>query len=226
MRYKDKLNPRIRSRSGAVVVITGRICSGKSFISKIFKKYGFYVISSDKIVHDIINNNPEIILKIKTSFPEAITNEIIDKDKLANIVFFNEEKLRDLESILHPKVVKIRKKIISNLHNKGKKSIVIEIPLLYETNIKENFDLVISSLASPIHLLKRALARKGMTDHKFHAIYKRQSNNLVHIDKSDLLVQTEGTRLSTIKIIRKVIKNGRIKRNCTRYRDYRFRSQK
>ena len=222
-RNKSKLKYRFRSRSGLLIGVTGNICSGKTLISRIFEKLGFFIISSDAIVHDIFSENKEVYAQIKKLFPDVIRKKIIDRTLLGAKIFSNPELLKKIESIIYPEVTKIRKTLINDIKTKGNKSIVMEIPLLFEKDIKENFHYIISVIASKKTLQERALNRKGMTQNKFHAIYKNQFSNLVHIDKADFIIQNDGTKLSIINTIRKVIKNDRCKRGCIRYRDYRIR---
>ena len=51
-----------------VIGLTGGIASGKSLVSKMIQEYGFTVIDTDEIAKDILNNNQEVINKVKRFF--------------------------------------------------------------------------------------------------------------------------------------------------------------
>ena len=85
-----------------VIGITGGIGSGKSTVSRILsEKLNAPILDADKISKQAMKS-PEIILKIKQFFGEVIFDnpELINREKLSNIVFSNEEKLLELNKIV------------------------------------------------------------------------------------------------------------------------------
>ena len=85
-----------------VIVITGSIGTGKSTAVEIIRDLGFTVLDSDKIVHEGYNAGSELYYKIIGHFGKRVLKEEkIDRRKLGRIVFNNEEKLNELNNIVH-----------------------------------------------------------------------------------------------------------------------------
>jgi dephospho-CoA kinase len=74
------------------IAITGSICSGKTFVVKIFEEFGIKTIISDDIIADIYHKT-NVINWIQTNFPECIVDNKVDKKLLGDIVFNNEEEM-------------------------------------------------------------------------------------------------------------------------------------
>lgn len=79
-----------------------------------------------------------------------------------------------LEKLIHPKVLISRKKFLQHCRRVGAKIVVIEIPLLLETGIENEFDHVVMTFAPKYLRKKRALKRDGMTSLRWRNINRRQ----------------------------------------------------
>lgn len=146
------------------IAITGNIASGKSQLEKLIAAKGYKVFDSDDIAHDLIFKDEEVIQGIKKAFKKYdILHEdgSISRAKLGKIVFKDKSLLTKLESIIHPV---IKHKIASFLNGgKHEKAIFISVPLLFEKNFRELFDIVILVKADEGVRLKR-LMDKGDFD--------------------------------------------------------------
>ncbi len=115
-----------------LIVITGGIGTGKSTTIDIIKEHGFTVLDSDKIVHEGYNIGSDLYLKIINHFSEEILNRdrTIDRKELGKIVFNDEEKLNELNEIVH-------KYVYDKLGEGSVKSlepvVFLDIPLFLET---------------------------------------------------------------------------------------------
>jgi len=119
--------------------IVGEIGSGKTYVSKVFNNYGYYVFDADKIVHNIYKKNKLINQKISKIF-KLNSNKINLKD-LVNVIIKKPSELIKLNKIIHPEV---KKKLLQFIKkNKKEKLIVLDIPLLLETNFKYFADIVV-----------------------------------------------------------------------------------
>jgi dephospho-CoA kinase len=143
--------------------LTGNVASGKSHIGEIFASLGVVVRDSDKIAHMLLEN--EAKENVEKQFGTA------DRKKLGQIVFNDDAKLKELESILHPLV---RKKNLEFLETNKNKICLIEIPLLFETGAEEIFDHVVYVDVSEETQKQRALQRPNFTEEKLQHILKRQ----------------------------------------------------
>ncbi|BDR56393.1 dephospho-CoA kinase [Xylocopilactobacillus apis] len=123
-----------------IIGITGGIGTGKSYVGNIIRSLGFLVLDSDKIAHDVLNEN-KVIEIIENNFgAEVLTeNGLINRKALGNIVFKNSLKLSLLNHLLDPY---LRSAIINQL-KVASKPVFIEIQLLYEQHYEEYLDQVI-----------------------------------------------------------------------------------
>jgi len=119
--------------------IVGEIGSGKTYVSKVFKHYGYNVFDADKVVHNIYKKNTFINQKISKIF--KLKSKRVNLKDLANEIIKNPSKLSKLNRIIHPEVKKNLLDFIKK--NKKEKLIVLDIPLLLETNFKYFVDIVV-----------------------------------------------------------------------------------
>jgi dephospho-CoA kinase len=140
------------------IAITGGLSSGKSEVCQIFKKFGAHIISADEIGHDILESDLESIEKLQKLFgPDVQTNGRLDRKKLANKVFCDEKKLRELEYILHPRIAEKIKKACAE---RRESLVVVEIPLLFEARWQDNYGATIA-VVSPENLCRERSMKKG-----------------------------------------------------------------
>lgn len=141
------------------IAITGNIASGKSEVEKYLKSLGFIVCDTDIISHKILETSDEIFNIFNKS--EITTNSQIDRNKIANIVFNNRKKLKELEDIIHPLVKQEILKIFENYRNKD--VVFISVPLLFKTNFDKLFDDIIFVSAEQNIQLERLMKRNNFS---------------------------------------------------------------
>lgn len=129
------------------VAIVGNIASGKSTVEEILTKNGFKVYDTDKIAHNIVENDT----KIEKTFG---TN---DRKALAKIVFSDKNKLKLLESIVHPKV----KSELETIFLSSENIVFISVPQLFEAGFENLFDKIIYITADRETRINRLLKRNN-----------------------------------------------------------------
>lgn len=181
-----------------IIGVTGSIGSGKSHFCKVFaKNRGVKFLSSDDQVHKIYAQDKNLFKKIAEKFPEAITENKIDRKKLGDIVFKDSAKKKQLENIVYPILAANRKKFISNAKKSGAKMVLLEIPLLFENGLNAECDYIVTLFCSPLIQKARVLRRKGMTAEKFENILKTQMSVADKIKLSDFAINTGNSKQFT-----------------------------
>nr|HPG31105.1 dephospho-CoA kinase [bacterium] len=122
--------------------ITGGIASGKSETLEYLRKKNFPVICSDAIYHHLLNTRQALNRKIMTAFKLTSKNGTVDRKQLGAIVFSDKSKLQKLNSITHPHIIKEINLKIKALKNNP--IIFIDIPLLFETGLESETDMIIT----------------------------------------------------------------------------------
>lgn len=191
--------------SGMIIGITGNFGSGKSTVSGIFKASGFSVIDVDRLYRGIYRKDKKLRNRVKACFGTA------DRRELKRIVFNDYEKLKLLNRITHPIIIKEIKKKIKGIKKKsnGKRDIAIDAPLLLESNAKMLVDKIVVVKAKKSISSKRLLA-KGYTHNEIRQITKSQmpvKEKIKHshyiIDNSISIEDTKKQAIGIIKEIRK-----------------------
>lgn len=141
-----------------ILGVTGSIGSGKTTVAKLFSRHWCSMIDADEIGHKILEN-PLIYDKLRGFFGDGILakNKSIDRKQLGNIIFDDAKKLKKLNSITHPIILKEIKNEITKIKNAcpDKIRIVIDAPLLLETKAKELADKIIVVKCNKENVLKR-----------------------------------------------------------------------
>lgn len=185
-----------------IIYLTGGIGTGKSTVAKIFADFGVEVIDADKIVHEILENDEELKTKIVDIFGQDVIEEgKINRRKLGTIVFSNKEKLRILENLIHPKVLEIMAKKISESQSD---MILMEIPLLFEKGM--NFHPSVLVYCPRELQFKRIKERDGLPDKD---IQNRLSSQIDIEEKkklADYVIDNSGTLQETRKQVENLLK--------------------
>ncbi len=148
-------------REKPVIGLLGGIASGKSFVASQFKELGCAVITADTLAHEELleEDTKAEILKYfgKEVFDEDGT---VNRSKLAQRVFNDSDKLKILNSLIHPKVIEKTEALIDEYRKDNAVcAIVLDIPLLLEINWQSRCDALVFVDASEALRIKRALAR-------------------------------------------------------------------
>ena len=169
-----------------LVGLTGGIACGKSTALGILRKLGWKIISTDEIVADLLQNDYSLKKAIQTKWGSVVfENDEIDKKKIAEIIFNDQEAKTWLENLLHPLVRENWKRQVANSEEKN---VVVEIPLLFEKKLEHLFQITICVQCQKKTQLRRLFDR-GLT--------KAQSN--ARIDSQMSL--TEKIRLADIVLL-------------------------
>jgi len=143
----ERLNCSAVSATGKkpIIGILGGIGSGKSIVAAEFAKLGCKVIDADKIAHKLLDEQT-VKEKIIASFGRAIldSDDKIDREKLAEVVFANTDRLLSLNEIIHPLVLQRAEELIKQYNSQNQvKAIVLDMPLLVEVGWDKRCDKLI-----------------------------------------------------------------------------------
>ncbi|MBI2660039.1 dephospho-CoA kinase [Candidatus Woesearchaeota archaeon] len=173
-----------------IIGITGPIGSGKTTAAKIFSRHHFARIDADEIGHRIIKKNSVAYKKIIKEFGNEILDKKknIDRKKLGNIVFNDDKKLKKLNSIAHPIIVSAIKDKIKKIKAEcgDNSKIVIDAPLLLETETKNLADKIIVVKSSKEKIVKRL--SKKYTKEKIEKILKVQMPLYKKLKHADFVI--------------------------------------
>ncbi|RWX74575.1 dephospho-CoA kinase [Neorhizobium lilium] len=171
-----------------VIGLTGSIGMGKSTTAKMFAEEGVAVNDADAVVHDIYRN--EDVAALRDAFPGSIRSGIVDRQQLSRELTAAPEKLRLLESIIHPLVRQREKEFLARQRQAGADLALLDIPLLFEVKAEDRVDTVVVVTCDPQIQRERVLARPGMTAEKLDMILSRQMPDAEKRKRADFLIHT------------------------------------
>lgn len=172
------------------VAITGGLSSGKTTVCKIFRDLGAYTVSSDEIVHNLLENNRTLQRQIVNLLgSDILTNNLPDREKIAKQVFSNPEKLQALEGLIHPAVFhEIESQYNKMKSDKNYSLFVAEVPLLYESKGQGNFDAVITVLSEEKKCKERFKTLTNKSESQFDDRMMRQMPPEAKAAKANYLI--------------------------------------
>ena len=185
-----------------IVALTGGIGSGKSTVGQIFGDLGAIVTDSDQLARDVVERGTTGFDQIIAAFgDEVLKNGDLNRAALADLVFKDPAKRKQLEQITHPLIRKAFAKIVESAN--GDSIVVNQIPLLVESNHDYKFDHVITVSASEAVRIERLLKR-GMNLTQIQQRLQAQSNDAQRDKISDSIIRNDGSQTDLLSEVEKV----------------------
>lgn len=188
-----------------IIGLTGSIGMGKSETAKMFAKLGVPVFDADKIVHRFYQKGGKAVDPIAEVFPRALKSGAIDRGALSLEVLDNAAALKKLEAIVHPLVRDQEASFLREAERSGAKTVLLDIPLLFETRDLSQFDKIIV-VSAPLDVqYTRVMAREGMTEKKFKSINDKQMPDHEKRAKADFVIETDKRLDDAFEQVAKII---------------------
>ena len=173
-----------------IIGLTGGIGSGKTTIANYFQSKGIPVYISDFEAKKVMDSSLIISEIAKLFGNEILTeNNLLDREKLASIVFNNPEKLKQLNAVVHPAVkIHFENWVRSN---KMQSIIIKETAILFESNSYKDCDFIITVTAPLETRINRILKRDTTTREKILQRIKNQLSDEEKMERSDYVIVNE-----------------------------------
>ncbi len=146
--------------------LTGGIASGKSVVSRCFKRLGAYLIDADVLAHQAIEPGTCAWEAIREKWGNRIlkSDQAVDRQKLADVVFRDQGTREWLNSVVHPRVFLEQERLAKEITKRDPKAVIVfDAALLIETGAYERMDKVVVVTADQVTQLKRLIERDGFT---------------------------------------------------------------
>ena len=176
-----------------IIGITGSSGAGKTTVCEILnRKYNAIIINCDKIARILSAKGSKYLEEIVENFGKGIllSNGELNRKKLANIIYNNKEKRQRLNSCTFKY---IKEEIMEILYALKKENIIIiDAPLLFESNINEICDVNIAVVSMNKNIqLQRIIERDNIDlEHALSRI-NAQKTNEQYINKCDLVIYND-----------------------------------
>jgi len=169
--------------------LTGGIAAGKSTALAAFEKLGAATISSDAVVHELLDSEPLLSTLTERWGDEIAPEGRVDRAKIGEIVFADPEQLKWLEGQIHPLVGERIGAWLASLRDDIEVA-VVEVPLLFEGEMAPVFDTTVAVVTADELRRERAEAR-GHT-----LVGEREARQLSQEEKAaraEHVVENDGT---------------------------------
>ena len=179
-----------------IVGLTGGVATGKSSVSRMLKEEGAYIIDADQIAKELVEPHSPAWNEIQSIFGQEILSRdgLIDRKKLAAIVFSSPEKRKLLGRILHPRIKKEMARRVKAIGQKDPQAIVvIDAPLLVETGYHKEMEKVILVLSTEMQQIERLRNRNGMDPEDARKIICSQMPLEEKREVADFVIENQGS---------------------------------
>lgn len=176
-----------------MVGLTGGIGSGKSAVARRLAEHGAVIVDGDALARQAVAPGTEGLAEVVAAFGEQVLTPegAMDRGKVAQLVFGDDAKRKRLEAIIHPRVRDESARIIAEAPPDA--VVVNDIPLLVESGLAPNFDLVIVVLASEETRLQRLVSQRGMSESDARARIAAQATDEQRRAVADVVIVNEGS---------------------------------
>lgn len=178
-----------------VVGLTGQTGAGKSTVSDYLRENGMVVIDADKVAREVVETGSACIADIALEFGCEYINAdgTLNRKKMAKTVFTDKAKLKKLNALMFPYIIRRLCEEIERSRQEGEGIIVLDAPTLFESGADRECDYVVSVIADEQSRKERIVRRDGLTQQEAQERIDAQHDEEYYKSRSDeILENNEG----------------------------------
>lgn len=176
--------------------LTGNVAAGKSTVAEMWRRAGVPVASADEFAREAVAPGSAALAQIAELFGSQVvgTDGRMDRGAVRRIVFADAGAKRKLEAVVHPVVRRLRDEWTEAQRARGAEFVVWEVPLLYETSMDGEVDLVVFVDAPAGVRRKRVMETRGLAGEEAEAVMAAQAPAAAKHRRADVVVDNGGSR--------------------------------
>ncbi|MGZ4144229.1 MAG: dephospho-CoA kinase [Actinomycetota bacterium] len=176
-----------------LVGLTGGIGAGKSTVARLLADRGAVIIDADSIVRELQRPGTEVFRAIVERFGKQVVaaDGSLDRPKLADIAFRDEDARSALNAIVHPAVYAVMAERITAIEDETA-VVVLDIPLLAEAGGREGMDVVIVVDADQDLRVTRVVDERGLDAGQVRARMAAQASSEQRAALADVVIRNDG----------------------------------
>ena len=193
------------------VGLTGSIAVGKSFVTSVFAELGCRVLDADLIAREVVLPGTPGLRAVAAAFGEEVVKPdgSMDRERVGAIIFGNNDKRQQINSILHPYIIERQDEILNTWEQEDPGGIgIVDAALMIESGGYKRFDKLVVVHCRPEVQLERLMLRNKLT---LAEAQERILSQMPQEEKqrfADFLIDTsdgfEPTRVRTIEVFEKL----------------------
>ncbi|WP_394839592.1 dephospho-CoA kinase [Pendulispora rubella] len=174
--------------------LTGGLASGKSAVAARLRSSGLPVLDADQLARDVVAKGTEGLSAVVAAFGEDVLTPdgVLDRPKMAKLVFADADKRRLLNGIVHPRIGALTQERARVLAEQGEPLACYEAALLVENGLADAFRPLVVVAASPSVQLARAMARDGEAEEQVKGRLAAQMPLEAKVAVADYVIQNDG----------------------------------
>jgi dephospho-CoA kinase len=178
------------------VGLTGTLGAGKSTVGRLFESWGAWRVDADRLAREAVAPGSSALAEIRERFGDAVlaADGSLDRAALRRRVFDRPAEREALERIVHPAVRELRTRELEAARRAGARVVVAEIPLLFETGMRDDFDVVVVVDAPAALRRERIQVERALEPGTFEAIETVQWPAERKRAAADLVIPNDGDR--------------------------------
>jgi len=191
------------------VAVTGGAGSGKTSVCNRLKELGVKVISADEMAREAVAPGSEALTKIVRYFGDTVllSDGTLNRKTLRRMIIDDGEARFALERFLHHEIIKLIHKNVVSAEKEGCRMVVIEVPLLFELDMKERFDWVVVVSADKELRVKRLMERDQTSRDAAEDLINVQMPDEDKIGRADYVVRNEDSIEKLVDSVDVLFKN-------------------
>jgi dephospho-CoA kinase len=171
-----------------LIGLTGGIAAGKSTVASLWESLGATVIDADVLAREALAPGSAGLNAVSKLFEGVVdASGELDRKKLADIVFADQQKRKALEAIVHPIVSAESKRLIAAAKTE---IVVYVVPLLVEANVDHPFDAVVTVEAPEKDQIARMVKSRGMSFAEATARIKSQASPAHRANRANYILNS------------------------------------
>lgn len=178
-----------------IIGLTGGIASGKSTVANMFRELNIPVVDADIVAREVVERGEQAYGEIVAAFGKDILHAdlTINRAKLGEIIFNDEQKRKKLNEIVHPAIRARMEQYKNEYIAAGHAVVVMDVPLLFESKQQHLYDKVLVVYVDEDVQLQRLMERNNLTKEEALARISSQLPLREKLDKADYVINNNGS---------------------------------
>jgi dephospho-CoA kinase len=178
-----------------LVGLTGNIASGKSTVARLFSERGATIIDADVLSRRAVEPGTLAFDQIVERWGNEVVapDGLLDRAALRHLVFPDHDELEELNRIVHPEVTRLRERLIADAVNRGDRVVVLDVPLLFEKKMADEFQRIVLVDAPRPLRLERLMRDRGLDETEAVDMIAAQMPAELKRARADFVIDNTGT---------------------------------
>ncbi|MBW1897249.1 MAG: dephospho-CoA kinase [Deltaproteobacteria bacterium] len=182
------------------IAVTGGVGSGKTLVCECFRRLGAHAINLDDLAREVVQPGSPVLRAIVDHFGEGIlrADGTLNRSKLRSLITENAQDRKVLEQFTHPEILRLLEAKVAAIESRQEDAVVVvEVPLLIEVGMQDQFGAVVLVEASVALQESRLMARDSSSAMDAQALIGIQMATEEKRPHADYIVENRGTIAET-----------------------------